>query len=88
MGYVLSGRMKVAMDDGEENGFGAGDYTVVPPGHDPWTVGTRRASSSTGRGWPTMSGARRSGRGPNGDGYGERRERHPLPGDRKWRFSL
>lgn len=39
MGYVLSGRMKVVMDDGEENEFGAGDYMVVPPGHDAWTLG-------------------------------------------------
>jgi quercetin dioxygenase-like cupin family protein len=39
MGYVLSGQMKVVMDDGEENEFGAGDYMVIPPGHDAWTLG-------------------------------------------------
>jgi quercetin dioxygenase-like cupin family protein len=39
MGYVVSGRMKVVMNDGEETEFGAGDYMVVPPGHDAWTLG-------------------------------------------------
>ena len=39
IGYVLSGRMKIVMDDGEENEFAAGDYMVVPPGHDAWTLG-------------------------------------------------
>lgn len=38
-GYVLSGRLNVVMNDGEENEFVAGDYMVVPPGHDAWTVG-------------------------------------------------
>jgi EutQ-like cupin domain len=37
--YVLSGRMHVVMDDGEEGDFGPGDYLVIPPGHDAWTVG-------------------------------------------------
>ena len=39
LGYVLSGRMKIVMDDGDENEFGAGDVMVIPPGHDAWTVG-------------------------------------------------
>jgi len=39
MGYVISGRMKVVMDDGEEAEFVPGDYMVVPPGHDAWIVG-------------------------------------------------
>lgn len=39
MGYVVSGRMKVVMDDGEEAEFVPGDYMVVPPGHDAWIVG-------------------------------------------------
>jgi quercetin dioxygenase-like cupin family protein len=38
-GYVLSGRMKIVMDDGEESEFTAGDYMSVPPGHDAWVVG-------------------------------------------------
>lgn len=39
MGYFVSGRMKVVMDDGEEMEFGPGDFAVMPPGHDAWTVG-------------------------------------------------
>ncbi len=39
MGYNVSGRMKVVMDDGEETEFGPGDFMVIPPGHDAWTVG-------------------------------------------------
>jgi quercetin dioxygenase-like cupin family protein len=38
-GYVLAGRIKIVMDDGEECEFGAGDYMSVPPGHDAWIVG-------------------------------------------------
>lgn len=38
-GYVLSGRMKIVMDDGQESEFVAGDYMSVPPGHDAWVVG-------------------------------------------------
>lgn len=39
MGYCLSGRMVVRMDDGEQQEFGPGDLMVVPPGHDAWVVG-------------------------------------------------
>jgi quercetin dioxygenase-like cupin family protein len=39
MGYVISGRMKVVMDDGEEMEFGPSDFMVCPPGHDAWIVG-------------------------------------------------
>ncbi|MDV9190181.1 cupin domain-containing protein [Streptomyces sp. SR27] len=39
VGYVVSGRMKVVMDDGESAEFGAGDYMEVTPGHDAWVVG-------------------------------------------------
>jgi predicted ester cyclase len=38
-GYVLSGRMHVVMDDGQEADLEPGDLAVVPPGHDAWTVG-------------------------------------------------
>ena len=34
MGYVISGHMKIVMDDGEEAEFGPGDFMVCPPGHD------------------------------------------------------
>jgi mannose-6-phosphate isomerase-like protein (cupin superfamily) len=39
IGYVVSGRMKVVMDDGEEVEVGPGDAFNMPPGHDAWTVG-------------------------------------------------
>ncbi|MFJ2839619.1 cupin domain-containing protein [Nocardia sp. MH4] len=39
MGYCLSGRMVVVMDDGEQQEFGPGDLMLVPPGHDAWVVG-------------------------------------------------
>ena len=39
MGYFISGRMKIVMDDGEEAEFGPGDVMVCPPGHDAWIVG-------------------------------------------------
>ena len=39
LGYFISGRMKVVMDDGQEEEFGPGDYAVIPPGHDAWIVG-------------------------------------------------
>ena len=39
MGYVISGRMKVVMDDGQEDEFGPSDFMICPPGHDAWIVG-------------------------------------------------
>lgn len=39
LGYVLSGRMKVVMDDGTEGEASPGDAVAIPPGHDAWTVG-------------------------------------------------
>ena len=39
MGYIISGRMKVVMDDGQEDEFGPGDLMICPPGHDAWIVG-------------------------------------------------
>ena len=43
MGYFVSGRMKIVMDDGQEMEFGPGDVMVCPPGHDAWTVGNEAA---------------------------------------------
>ena len=37
--YVISGRLRVRMDDGTEEEFGPGDVSVIPPGHDGWVVG-------------------------------------------------
>lgn len=39
VGYVISGRMKVVMDDGSEEEFGPDDALVIPPGHDAWILG-------------------------------------------------
>jgi quercetin dioxygenase-like cupin family protein len=39
MGYFISGRMKVVMDDGQQEEFGPGDFMICPPGHDAWIVG-------------------------------------------------
>ena len=37
--YVVSGKMRVKMDDGSEQEFGPGDTGVIAPGHDAWVVG-------------------------------------------------
>jgi hypothetical protein len=39
LGYVVSGRMKVQMDDGSEGEVGPGDVVAIPPGHDAEVVG-------------------------------------------------
>ena len=39
MGYFVSGRMNVVMDDGEEMEYGPGDFAIMPSGHDAWVVG-------------------------------------------------
>ncbi|MFE7129838.1 cupin domain-containing protein [Streptomyces sp. NPDC057638] len=38
-GYVVSGRIKIVMDDGETAEAGPGDFLSVAPGHDAWVVG-------------------------------------------------
>ena len=40
VGYFISGRMKVVMDDGTEDEFGPGDLMICPAGHDAWIVGS------------------------------------------------
>ena len=37
--YTISGRLRVKMDDGAEQEFGAGEAMYIPPGHDAWVVG-------------------------------------------------
>ena len=37
--YIVSGRMKVRMDDGSEIEGGPGATAVIPPGHNAWVVG-------------------------------------------------
>ncbi len=72
-GYVLSGRMHVVMDDGQEEDIGPGDYFVIPPGHDGWVIGNepcvaldfagmqdyaRQARGATAEMGPTQPGSR------------------------------
>ena len=37
--YVISGRIRVKMADGEEFELGPGSVSVLPQGHDAWVVG-------------------------------------------------
>ncbi len=37
--YVVSGRLRLLMEDGSEIELGPGDAAVIPPGHDAWVVG-------------------------------------------------
>jgi hypothetical protein len=39
LGYVLSGRMRLMMDDGTEAEVGPGDVFACPPGHDAEVIG-------------------------------------------------
>ena len=39
LGYFVSGRMTVRMDDGEQVDYGPGDFASMAPGHDAWVVG-------------------------------------------------
>lgn len=39
LGYVISGRLHVVMDDGEELEAAAEDGYLIAPGHDAWVVG-------------------------------------------------
>jgi len=39
VGYMISGRLQVRMDDGTEITINPGDAYSVPPGHDGWVIG-------------------------------------------------
>jgi hypothetical protein len=39
LGYVLSGRMRVTMDDGTQLEVGTDDLFALPPGHDAEVIG-------------------------------------------------
>ena len=39
LGYLISGRMRFALDDGAPIDVGPGDVYLIPPGHDAWVVG-------------------------------------------------
>ena len=36
---VLSGTLRVVMDDGSQQDFSKNDVMLLPPGHDAWSVG-------------------------------------------------
>ena len=38
-GYVISGRMRIVMNDGAAREIGPGDAFVCAPGHDAWVLG-------------------------------------------------
>lgn len=42
LGYCVSGRMRVRMDDGTTFDIGPGDVVHIPPGHDAETLGDER----------------------------------------------
>ena len=37
--YVISGKLHLAMDNGDHFDIGPGDAAVIPPGHDAWVIG-------------------------------------------------
>ena len=39
VGYAVSGRLTVRMDDGTQRTIAAGDAYTIPPGHDAWVEG-------------------------------------------------
>jgi quercetin dioxygenase-like cupin family protein len=41
--FMVSGEMTVEMDDGTRKTLRGGDVSVIPPGHDAWTVGDEQA---------------------------------------------
>ncbi len=59
VGYVLSGRMKVVMDDGTEAEASAGAAAVIPPGHDAWIMGDEPCV------WLEFAGADQYAMGPS-----------------------
>jgi quercetin dioxygenase-like cupin family protein len=40
VGYVVSGQVRVRMEDGTEQMIVAGDSYTIPPGHDAWVEGS------------------------------------------------
>jgi len=42
VGYVVSGRITVRMNDGTQKTIVAGESYTIPPGHDAWVEGNQR----------------------------------------------
>jgi hypothetical protein len=55
VGYAISGRMHVVMDDGEEMEFAPGDAMQILPGHDAWVVGDEPYVGVDFRGGPSYA---------------------------------
>src|SRR5438034_1396082 len=55
VGYQLSGRLRVRMDDGSEMEAGPGEAYNIPPGHDAWVVGDEPAVFVDFRGAETFA---------------------------------
>ena len=51
--YVVAGRLRARMDDGDEAEVGPGDVAVIAPGHDAWVVGSETCVFIGFRGQPT-----------------------------------
>ena len=39
VGYVVSGRITLRMNDGTQKTVGGGEFYAIPPGHDAWVEG-------------------------------------------------
>ena len=52
---VVSGRLRVRADDGEELDLGPGDAHLVGPGHDAWVIGDEPCVTVDINGTPTAS---------------------------------
>jgi hypothetical protein len=68
LGYCISGRMKIRMDDGAEQEIAPGDFFRITPGHDAWVVGSEACILLDFAGYgdyakPTVSQARGEERG-------------------------
>ena len=61
VGYAVSGRMVVRMDDGAEHEFGPGDAGSTPPGHDAWIEGDEACV------WLDFAGAEQYAKGASQD---------------------
>src|SRR5215210_6421438 len=55
VGYQLSGRPHVKLDDGTEEEYGPGDVYNIPPGHDAWVLGAEPVISIDFRGAETYA---------------------------------
>lgn len=39
LNYIVSGKLKIQMNNGEEVEIGSGEVANIPPGHDAWVLG-------------------------------------------------